>query len=32
MSTYFKAVRLDGTDFRTGTIDYAAAMGGGDDA
>lgn len=28
MSTYFKAVRPDGTDFRTGTIDYAAAMGG----
>lgn len=28
MSTYFKAVRSDGTDFRTGTIDYAAALGG----
>ena len=28
MSTYFKAVRPDGTDFRTGTIDYAAALGG----
>lgn len=27
MSTYFKAVRPDGTDFRTGTIDYAAALG-----
>lgn len=30
MSTqFFKAVRPDGTDFRTGTIDYAAALGGG---
>lgn len=28
MSTYFKAVRPNGTDFHTGTIDYAAAMGG----
>ena len=28
MRTYFKAVRPDGTDFRTGTIDYAAALGG----
>lgn len=28
MSTYFKAVRPDGTDFHTGTIDYAAALGG----
>lgn len=28
MSTYFKAVRPDGTDFYTGTIDYAAALGG----
>lgn len=28
MSTYFKATRPDGTDFRTGTIDYAAALGG----
>lgn len=28
MSTYFKAVRPDGTDFFTGTIDYAAALGG----
>lgn len=28
MSTYFKAVRPDGMDFRTGTIDYAAALGG----
>src|SRR4051812_23669043 len=25
---YYKAVRPDGTDFRTGTIDYAAALGG----
>lgn len=30
MSTqFFKAVRPDGTDFRTGTIDYAAALGAG---
>ena len=28
MSTYFKAVRPDGTDFYSGTIDYAAALGG----
>lgn len=28
MITYFKAVRPDGTDFRTGAIDYAAALGG----
>lgn len=28
MTTYFKAVRPDGTDFFTGTIDYAAALGG----
>lgn len=27
-ATYFKAVRPDGTDFRTGTINYAAALGG----
>lgn len=27
MNTYFKAVRPDGTDFHTGTIDYAAALG-----
>ena len=26
MSTYYKATQLDGTDFRTGTIDYAAAL------
>lgn len=32
MSTYFKAVRPDGTDFHSGTIDYADALGGGDDA
>lgn len=24
--TYYKATRPDGTDFRTGTIDYAAAL------
>lgn len=28
MNTYYKATRLDGTDFQTGTIDYAAALGG----
>ena len=26
MSTYYKATRPDGTDFRTGTIDYGAAL------
>lgn len=29
MTTYYKAVRPDGTDFRTGTIDYAAALASG---
>jgi hypothetical protein len=28
--TYYKAVRPDGTDFRTGTINYAAALGSGE--
>ena len=28
MTRYYKATRPDGTDFRTGTIDYAAALGG----
>ena len=27
MTTYYKATREDGTDFNTGTIDYAAALG-----
>lgn len=26
MTTYYKATRPDGTDFRTGTINYAAAL------
>ncbi|MGH9249753.1 MAG: hypothetical protein ACRD0W_09605, partial [Acidimicrobiales bacterium] len=26
---YYKAVRPDGRDFRTGTMDYAAALGNG---
>ena len=30
MTTYFKATRPDGTDFRTGTIDYAAALVSGE--
>jgi hypothetical protein len=30
MATYYKAVRPDGTDFRTGTINYAAAMESGE--
>jgi hypothetical protein len=29
MTTYWKATRTDGTDFNTGTIDYAAALGTG---
>ena len=29
MTTYYKATRPDGTDFRTGTVDYAAALRGG---
>lgn len=28
MNTYFKATRPDGTDFWTGAVDYAAALGG----
>ena len=28
--TYYKATRPDGTDFRTGTIDYAAALAAGE--
>ena len=30
MSNYFKATRPDGTDLRTGTIDYAAALASGE--
>jgi hypothetical protein len=30
MTTYYKAVRPDGTDFRTGTINYAAALESGE--
>lgn len=30
MPTYFKAVQLDGTDFRTGTVNYAGIMGTGE--
>jgi hypothetical protein len=30
MTTYYKATRPDGTDFRTGTIDYAAALASGE--
>ena len=30
MSAYYKATRPDGTDFYTGTIDYAAALATGD--
>lgn len=29
MKTYYKATRMDGTDFRTGTVDYAAALATG---
>jgi hypothetical protein len=29
MGRYFKATRVDGTDFRTGTVDYAAALASG---
>ncbi len=29
MSSYFKATRPDGTDFYTGTVDYAAALASG---
>lgn len=29
MTIYYKATRTDGTDFRTGTIDYAAALDSG---
>ena len=28
MTTYYKATRPDGTDFHSGTVDYAAAIGG----
>lgn len=28
MKTYYKATRPDGTDFYSGTVDYAAAVGG----
>lgn len=30
MTTYYKCTRPDGTDFRTGTIDYAAALVSGE--
>jgi hypothetical protein len=30
MTTYYKATRPDGTDFATGTIDYAAALASGE--
>jgi hypothetical protein len=30
MTTYYKATRPDGTDFQTGTIDYAAALASGE--
>lgn len=30
MTTYYKCTRADGTDFRTGTIDYAAALASGE--
>jgi hypothetical protein len=30
MTTYYKATRPDGTDFKTGTIDYAAALASGE--
>jgi hypothetical protein len=30
MTVYYKATRPDGTDFRTGTIDYAAALASGE--
>lgn len=30
MTTYYKATRPDGTDFRTGTVDYAAALASGE--
>ncbi|HWU22746.1 MAG TPA: hypothetical protein VN088_14520, partial [Nocardioides sp.] len=29
MTTYYKATRIDGTDFRTGTVDYAGALASG---
>ena len=28
--TYWKATRTDGTDFHTGTVDYAAALASGE--
>lgn len=30
MTTYYKATRVDGTDFYTGTVDYAAALASGE--
>lgn len=30
MTTYYKATRIDGTDFHAGTIDYAAALASGE--
>lgn len=30
MTRYFKATRLDGTDFHSGTVDYAAALASGE--
>lgn len=30
MTTYYKATRPDGTDFHTGTVDYAAALASGE--
>lgn len=30
MDTFYKAVRVDGTDFRTGTVDYASICGTGE--
>jgi hypothetical protein len=30
MTTYYKATRLDGTDFYTGTVDYAGALASGE--
>ena len=30
MTTYYKATRPDGTDFRSGTVDYAAALASGE--
>jgi hypothetical protein len=30
VTRYYKATRPDGTDFRTGTVDYAAALASGE--